>query len=126
MAVVGAYTRTYYLKNLFMNTLKKIYKQMRELYEYRHEPESVRPLAEIYWRLLLFVAVVCVAMILAYGVSEFIGVISKLNSGSSKNSNPPVVLNRNQLNSTLSGFDARRARVGITSGGGAVLDDPSK
>jgi len=106
-----------------MNTL---YKKFLGLYEYRHEPESVRPLAEIYWRLLLFVAVACVAAILVYGGSKFVAVLNKLNSGSGKNSSFPVVLNRLQLNSTLKGFEAHRAQAGVASKGGAVLDDPSK
>jgi hypothetical protein len=126
MATFRKNSRTYHCVNLIMSSLTNIYRQLRELYDARHEPEHIRPLAEIYWRILLLTSVLCIALILAYGVSEFVTVLGKLGSGGSAGSSTPVVLDRNQLTEALDAYRDRQARPGVVSGGGDILVDPSR
>jgi hypothetical protein len=107
-----------------MTYFTNIFRQLRSLFDARHEPESLRPLAEIYWRALLSVAALCVVGILAYGVSEFVSVLDQLSSGGAAMSNPPTVLDRNQLESTLRAFDARTTISNPLPSAGVV--DPSR
>ncbi|MFA7309438.1 MAG: hypothetical protein WC050_00885 [Candidatus Paceibacterota bacterium] len=108
-----------------MTYFKNIWDQLRALYEARNEPESVQPLAELYWRLLLSLSVVCVFGIFAYGVSEFVGVLGNLSSASSASLNPPVSLDRKQLEALLAAFEARSSTTS-TNIDPAALVDPSK
>jgi hypothetical protein len=101
--------------------------ELRSLYEGRHQPESLQLLAELYWRTLLSVSLVCVVGILIFGTWEFISVLGELSSSQGgANSAPPAVLNRPQLESVLNTYDARQATYQATQANPVSIGDPSK
>ncbi len=110
-----------------MNSLTHIWNSLRTFYEARHEPENMRPLAEVYWRVLLVSALVALAGILAFGVWEFIGVTQKLNAGAGlKSSEQSDVLSRKELTEVLDLYQARQAEFDAAKRSRATVPDPSR
>lgn len=93
-------------------------------YTARHEPESMRPLAEVYWRMLLLIGLVLVVGVLLYGASEFFGVIANLSSDGPAKSRPAATLNRNQLQDTLQALHQRTQNFDAPPA--TTIPDPSK
>ncbi len=94
-----------------MSISSNITAQLRALYEARHEPENLRPLAEAYWRMLLSLAALSIVLVLVYGIWVFVGVIQNLSSaGGGLKTAPQTSLDRKQLAGTLQAFDARRSQ----------------
>ncbi len=83
---------------------------IKELYEARHEPENLRPIAEAYWRALLLVALSAVAGTILFGVWEFSNVMEKITAQGAV-ANAPInnVLDRTQLQKAIADFDGRMA-----------------
>ena len=101
-----------------------IFKDFQSLYAARHEPENMRPLAEVYWRALLMIGLIMVIGVLAYGTSEFIGVMSNLSAENPSNAPASTALNRPQLQSILSVAHNRQMRFDTPQT--ATPTDPSK
>lgn len=102
-----------------------ILKKYVRLYERRLEPESLRILAESYWRGLLLIALCALVFLVAFGFWQFIGVLDDLAGAQDTGTKPPLALNRTMLESTLAAFDARQERS-QRAPDGAGLKDPSK
>ncbi len=88
----------------FSDTLRRT----RELYTYRHEPEYMRPLGQIFWRALLVSSVAGAIGVVIYAGSVFWGVLHTLGSTSAA-ARPTTVLDRAALDALLMSIDARRA-----------------
>lgn len=101
-----------------------MFKDLQAFYVARHEPESMHPLAEVYWRALLSVGLVMVVGVLVYGTWEFFEVINNL--GSADQAGPPrsASLDRNQLKATLEALQERSAQFDALHT--AVVADPSR
>ena len=107
--------------------MKDAPESFKALYEARHEPENLRPIAEVYWRVVLLSSFVAAIGIILFGVWEFSAVmttISSTTSGSSSQQAP--VLDRAQLESTLVHFSERRANFDLGSATAPVVADPTK
>ncbi|MDB5237961.1 MAG: hypothetical protein JWM46_231 [Candidatus Kaiserbacteria bacterium] len=101
-----------------------MFKDLQAYYAARHEPESMRPLAEVYWRMLLMIGFLMVFGVLAYGTGEFFGVINNLSSADGSSATHAATLDRNSLQNTLEVLDARRARFDAAPS--AAVSDPSR
>ena len=96
-------------------------------YRARHEPENLRPLADMYWRALLALALLSVAGVIMFGLWEFVAVVESLTAAQSgTGTTPPVVLNRQQLETVLGAYDARQAQYRATEATRMTVNDPSK
>ncbi|MHB1087076.1 MAG: hypothetical protein ACYCZ0_05005 [Minisyncoccota bacterium] len=110
-----------------MSSLAHIWNSLRTFYEARHEPENMRPLAELYWRVLLISSLVALAGILSFGVWEFIGVTQKLNAGAGlKSSEQSDILTRKDLSEILDLYRARQAEFDAAKASRATVPDPSR
>ena len=90
---------------------------IKKIWINRSEPEYVPAFAGLYWRTLLFVAVIIIIAVSAYSVILFSSVLSELNSSTSQTSATstaavPATLKLNPvlLQSTIETFAARQAR----------------
>ena len=101
-----------------------LFKDFQSLYAARHEPENMRPLAEVYWRMLLMIGLVMVIGVLIYGTTEFFGVMNNLSAADSSNAPASTALNRPQLQSILSAAHDRQMRFDTPQN--ALATDPSK
>jgi hypothetical protein len=110
-----------------MNIFSDTWARLLALYRARYEPENLRPLADMYWRTMLSLMLISVAGVVAFGVWEFVAVVENLASGQNNdNSTPPVVLNRSQLETTLSIYGARQAQFQAAQSALVTVADPSK
>jgi hypothetical protein len=99
----------------------------KQLYLARHEPENLRPIAEMYWRGLLVLSVCAVAAIIVFGLWEFSLVMGKISKASSGAGAPAAnVLDRAKLEATILEFSERRAEFELAKKGTAAVPDPSR
>lgn len=110
-----------------MNSLTHIWNSLSAFYEARHEPENMRPLAELYWRVLLVSALVALVGVLSFGVWEFIGVTQKLNAGAGlKSSEQADILSRKDLAEMLGLYRTRQLEFETAKGNKTTIPDPSR
>ena len=97
-------------------------------YQNRHEPESLRILADYYWRLLLIVCTMLAVAAVAYGVWELYDVDRVLTSAPSTSvtSAEHLPFDRAQLQVVVDGFARRHALYQLYSSQAPSIADPSK
>ncbi len=99
----------------------------KELYEARHEPENLRPIAEVYWRVVLLSAIVAAIGIILFGAWEFSAVMKTISTSSTGNgAQTTPTIDRTLLESTLSQFWDRQANFELGKAAAPVVSDPSK
>ncbi len=98
----------------------------RSAYANRREPERLRPLASIYWRMMTTIAIIIVVAATSWGFLELIDSLAALSKIAAPDSAQPQVLNRTQLEGTLTSFDSRQARFEALKKGGTPVADPSR
>ncbi len=117
----------YDLGYLIMNNFTDMWNTLRSIYESRHEPENMRPLAEWYWRTLLSFALFAIVLVLAFGVWEFYTVTKKLNAGDSlRPAEQPEVLTKKDLAGMLDAYGEREARFDTAKNTRPTVADPSR
>ncbi|MBP9757451.1 MAG: hypothetical protein KBD06_02535 [Candidatus Pacebacteria bacterium] len=107
--------------------MKDNHDTFKELYEARHEPENLRPIAETYWRVLLFSSLIAAVGIILFGIWQFSSVmttISSTSSGSAAQQAPAI--DRAQLEEVLVQFSERRANFELGRTMVPVVADPTK
>ncbi|MCE9541139.1 hypothetical protein K8R03_01115 [Candidatus Kaiserbacteria bacterium] len=108
-----------------MMNFTSLWRRFRELYTFRHEPEYIRPLAEIVWRAILFCILISLMCVIAFSVTVFWGVIDTLTTPASS-VKPPVALNRAALENMLTQITARRNTFESLKTNPGPVADPSK
>ncbi len=100
---------------------------LKQLYEARHEPENLRPLAELYWRGLLLLTLAAAGGVIAFGIWEF-SVVMKTMSATSADAGAQqaAAIDKTQLENTLMKFSERKANFELSKSMGPALADPSK
>lgn len=99
----------------------------KELYEARHEPENLRPIAEVYWRTLLIVALAAVALVILFGIWEFSSVLSTVTAANTDGAGQQKpAIDRAQLERALNAFSERKANFEMSKGLVPVVTDPMK
>ena len=87
-----------------------IFGRLRDIATARREPEGVRILADIYWRLLLVTAFLMLVLVFLYSASSLTRIFEDLGATVDTRSPPPPALNHAQLSATIRGFEARRVQ----------------
>jgi len=106
--------------------ISQVLRRFSELYGARHEPEYLRPFAEILWRsLLLFIAVALLGILL-FSASVFWGVIGDLTSAQGSRGRLPQAFDRAKLRQTLDGIQARQSRFDELKTNPSPVVDPTK
>lgn len=99
----------------------------KELYEARHEPENLRPIAELYWRVVLLCAVCAAGGVIVFGFWQFTSVMSIMNSASTNvTSNQISPIDRTLLEESLNAFALRRANFELQKNTSPAVTDPTK
>ena len=99
----------------------------KELYEARHEPENLRPIAELYWRIMLVSAIIASIGIILFGVWEFSSVMTTISStGAGSNAQQTPVIDKAQLERVLIQFTNRKADFELGRAVVPLVADPAK
>jgi hypothetical protein len=99
----------------------------KALYEARHEPENLRPLAELYWRILLLCALAAAGAVIGFGAWEFSSVISTMSSAAAQGTAQQApAIDKAQLENALVKFSERRANFEMSKSVTPAVSDPSK
>ncbi len=99
----------------------------KELYEARHEPENLRPIAELYWRVVLLGALVAAGFLIVFGVWEFSSVMSVMSAATTNGTAQQTLpIDRVQLEQALSTFSERKANFELGKNTVPAVTDPSK
>ncbi len=99
----------------------------KELYEARHEPENLRPIAEAYWRGVLLLAVIASGLIIFFGIWQFSSVTSTMSAASeTATAQQKPVIDEDQLEKALIKFQERKANFEMGKGVVPSVADPAK
>ncbi|MEK7601167.1 MAG: hypothetical protein AAB480_01375 [Patescibacteria group bacterium] len=110
-----------------MKIFSDTFNRLRALHRARHEPENLRPLADVYWRSMLAFMLLSIVGVIAFGLWQFVVVVENLSAAQSGNSSAsPVTFNRTKLEGVLRAYDARQAQYDASASGAATVADPSK
>jgi hypothetical protein len=110
-----------------MKIFSDTFDHLRALYRARHEPENLRPLADMYWRFILALALLSVLGVALFGLWQFVMVVENLSAAQSgNNSASPVMFNRAKLDGVLRAYDARQAQYDASASSAVTITDPSK
>ncbi len=102
------------------------FKRVKELYTYRHEPEYMRPLGEIFWHGLLLCAAVAMVGVLVFAASVFVDVLTTLGGSAAGPTRPPVVLDRAKLDEMLNRIDEKVVEYNAHRAASSPVVDPSR
>ncbi len=109
-----------------MTNFKDTARHVKEVYIFRHEPEYVRPLAQTFWRTLLFVGALGAAGILVFAMSVFWDVSNALSSAAQSSANQRPVIDRAALEETLALIERRRHEFEARKAAPSGVVDPSR
>lgn len=113
-------------ERIIMSMKLPLFDTVKHAYEYRHEPEELRVLADIYWKSLLIFSAVVIVLLLGYGVWQLTSVISSLSSVSGSSSgSTSLPLDKKDLQSALGGLAGRRTAAQELEGAPVGAPDPS-
>lgn len=104
-----------------------LWSSARMIWHYRHEPENLRKIADVYWGMLLVLAALTFIGLAAYSGIKFYEVFDEndeaplLSSGGGG-----IMLNRADLQSTLEVFDTRKSQYEYFKKNLPAISDPSR
>ena len=111
----------------FMTWITTIGVHLRELWEFRHEPEHLRRLADLYWSTLLVLSAGTIVAGGLYGGAQFFAALGGGGQTAAPSSGDrDVLLNSAHLKETLEGFAARRADYELFKKSPPPIADPSR
>lgn len=103
-----------------------IWKYLRDTWQYRHEPENLRLIADMYWRILLALAVLVLLSLIGYAGLKFYEVFGKTEENPLLTSGGGIFLNPKDLESVLEGFAKKKKDFEFFKRNTPILADPSK
>jgi len=109
-----------------MRWLKYMWGCIRDTWQYRHEPEKLRTLADVYWRTLLFAAASVLAGITLYAGLKFYTVFGEGGENPLLSSGGGILLNPADLQVTMEGFGKRQADYEFLKKNPPRIADPSR
>jgi hypothetical protein len=109
-----------------MTSFNDMLASVQNVYASRHEPERLRPLTILYWRVLLISAGVFGILILVGGVWQFYAVITALNAVDSGVRAPAPALNRASLDELLTRYEVRAQSFEAIKISPPRAEDPSR
>lgn len=116
----------YQRNHLIMSIFSELWHELRASYAARHEPEKIKPLADLYWRLLLVLTLILIVSVLIWGVFKFIDVVTTLSTAPAGSGTPPVALDRKKLETALEAYAARQHDFNQLKVAPASYPDPSR
>ncbi len=90
-----------------MNSKPHLLGMIRATYARRHEPLYAVLFADLYWRMLLLVALGVVIIACVIGAWQSVAIIDEFGSGDSPDAASKILLNTAQLNATLQAIQSR-------------------
>jgi hypothetical protein len=102
---------------------------IKNMLEYRNEPECRRVFADLYWHVLLYVASIIMIVAIFFGVWELSAVLrgwETANAGFVGGARPVPALNKTQLQDTLEKFQSRARRFESLKASSPEVADPSQ
>ncbi|MBM3272187.1 hypothetical protein FJY94_02815 [Candidatus Kaiserbacteria bacterium] len=97
----------------------------RAAWENRTDPESLRPIAALYWRVPLTIGVVAIVALLGYGAYFFLDTLKAIEPPASAIAKRTPKLDRAQLESVLAQLAAREEAFLNRAVPAAIPPDPS-
>ncbi len=93
----------------------------------RHEPEGIRSLSTLYWRILLVSFFLIVTSILVYGILGLVRILHDLNATENVVVPNSSALNRTSLKGAVEGFLNRQSEFELLKKTpGKAIPDPSR
>jgi hypothetical protein len=105
--------------------IPRTFLRLRELYTFRHEPEYVRPITEIFWLALLAAVAAGAVGVVLFGVGTFWSVTSILSAPPGP-ARLPTVLDRAALDETLSTIEEKKRDFNTRKASPTPVADPSR
>lgn len=99
---------------------------LRDAYEARRDPEGMRMLARMYWRMLIMLLAVMVIGGFYFGVQELFTTLATLSGSPADAGKPQSALDRSRLEATLQSFSSKAASYQQGVGLAASTTDPSR
>lgn len=91
------------------------------------EPEGVRALSNLYWRVLIMTAVAVLLCVFAYSGWGLLRVLNDLGTTSGTSATPTPVLSRTALDAVVQRFGERQQQFeALKKNRGATIPDPSR
>ncbi len=113
--------------NFGINMKDAQHDSFKELYEARHEPENLRPIAEAYWRTVLLGAIIAAGLVIFFGIWEFSAVMSTMSATTiDASTQQKTAIDRTQLESALAKFSERKANFELSKTTTPQVTDPTK
>lgn len=109
-----------------MRPLLHIWGHIRDTWQYRHEPEKLRTLADVYWRTLLFVAVLVLAGLMFYAGLKFYSMFVEPEENPLLSSGGIILLNKADLQEAVEAFQNRQAKYEFLKRNPPKITDPSR
>lgn len=107
----------------------KTFHHLKFLLANRYEPENMRALIDVCWRMLLGAVVVCMIGIFAYGAWELMfvmGDVETTKSDASSNASSTPAIQSGRIDAILGAFSARRDRFESLRASPTPLADPAQ
>jgi len=107
----------------------KLFHYIKELRADASEPEHMRVLLTLYWRVLLWFVFIVMLGVFVYGGGQILGVMSDSSDGqsdsSSATSTPSAPINSTQVDAVLQGFTARQVQFDAYKTNTTPIPDPA-
>ena len=103
----------------------RIVLRMVELYSGRHEPENIRPIAEMYWTFLIVSSLVASLLILCIGVWQYARVNTILEGDSTTVNVQSQGIDRGELGKVLDVLQTRQSSLDSGNFDKSKFKDPS-
>ncbi|MBI2610600.1 hypothetical protein HYW60_01535 [Candidatus Kaiserbacteria bacterium] len=110
-----------------MRWLKRLSACIRDTWQYRHEPEKLRVLADMYWRMLLILAALLFLLLAIFaGVKSYSIFEEEVETPLLSSGGGSIPFNTGELESALEQFEARRTHYEYLKKNPPEIADPSK
>ncbi len=120
MAIECTYSSVY---NKCRHDMSKV-PTYKELYESRHEPENLRPLAEVYWRAILIAEVCVLAAALGLVMWAYSVVHSNLETANQAGQAQASPISVDKIDAALDLISKREAALGATPAQSIPAESP--
>ena len=109
-----------------MKFFNMLWKELRETLNDGNGPDHIRLLADLYWKALLLLAFVTLAVVFLYSTWGLVRILKDLGVALDTAAPPPPALNRGELNATVNAFETRKVQFEeLKTNPPAGVKDPS-
>ena len=109
-----------------MRRFTSIFSALKTAYVNRSDPEGMQLLARTFWRVMLALSLVTVIAAMAVGGFQLFEVLGTFSQRTLGEALLPITVNRERLQKTLDGFEARQKYFESLSNASTTYPDPSR